>query len=46
MKKVNLFEQFANEANVKKEAKMVADQVISSIQDQYYDDGYYSEDED
>ena len=45
MKKVNLFEQFANEANVKKEAKMVADQVIGSIQDQYYDEGYYNEDE-
>ena len=45
MKKVNLFEQFANEANVKKEAKMVADQVIGNIQDQYYDEGYYSEDE-
>lgn len=43
--KLATIESVVTEANVKKEAQMVADQVIGGIQDQYYDEGYYNEDE-
>ena len=45
MKHLKLFEQFVNEANVKKEAKVAAAAAIESIEDDYYDHGYYDHDE-
>lgn len=38
MKHVKLFESFISEANVKKEAQNIADQIIDHIQDQINND--------
>lgn len=38
MKKVNLFEQFLNEKNLKKEAQTIANQIIGQIEDMINND--------